>query len=273
MKTIYIFLMVLACSFSAVHAAEDAPAVLKMKDGKALRVFLLGLTEGQLTLRLDKGKVSKTVAVSDVEILNFTHAKYDPDVAQGFFDQADYAAVVGMLDPVLKPYTAYISVTNSQQDIFGLLLEAYCLNENYADASRAATALLGTLDPELKLKAEVFGALAYVGLGDFPHAQDLQKEMTNPAAALYVQAVMERAQGEPREAIQTAVEIISQHVNDMMWLPSAELLCAELYLEMGMTNSALVTARQTEKLYVGTHIGKEAEALFVTLDESTNDSE
>ncbi len=66
----------------------------------------------------------------------------------------------------------------------------------------------------------------------------------------------------PHEAIQIAIEVIAQFANNMQWLPPSELLVAELYLDMGRTNSAMVTARQSKKMYVGTNIGKEAEALF-----------
>jgi len=67
--------------------------------------------------------------------------------------------------------------------------------------------------------------------------------------------------------------VVAQHKNDMKWLPPSELLGAELYLEMGRTNSAFVTARQTQKIYAGMNFGKEAEAMRSKLELLLVDSE
>ena len=273
MKRIFFFIMVSVLFSSGVFASKNAPAVLQTKDGKALRVFLLSQQDGVLILRLEKGTSSKTVALDTVAMLKLPNGKLDPDSVQTLFNQAEYDQVIGLLDPILTPYGDFISVTNNLQSMFGVLMEAYYWNEDYVAAGKAAANLLGTQEKELHLKAQVIGALAGLGQGNTSAAEAIQKQIQNPAAALYVRAEIERAQGNPREAIQTAVELIATHVNDLNWMPSTELLCAELYLEMEMTNSARATARQTEKIYVGLNIEKEAEALRLKLGESTNDSE
>lgn len=85
--------------------------------------------------------------------------------------------------------------------------------------------------------------------------------VTNPAARLYQQAAAEKLQGHPQAAIQLAARAVALHYQDIEWLQRNELLCAELYADLGLTNAAVATVRQIESLYKGTEISKKANAL------------
>ena len=82
-----------------------------------------------------------------------------------------------------------------------------------------------------------------------------------PAEKLYVQAVAERSDGKPKQAIQTVAKVITLHADESDWLAKSELLSAELYLELGLTNAADVTARQVDILHQGTESAEKANAL------------
>lgn len=86
-------------------------------------------------------------------------------------------------------------------------------------------------------------------------------ELPSDAEVLYQQAVSERELGEPKKAIQTAAEIVALHSIDDEVMPKAELLCAELYVEIGLLDAADVTARQVVALYKGTEVAETAAAL------------
>jgi hypothetical protein len=94
--------------------------------------------------------------------------------------------------------------------------------------------------------------------------------VTNPAARLYFQAEAERRQGHPQAAIQLAARAVTLHYQDVEWLPRNELLCAQLYFELGLTNAAVATARQIENLYTGTEISKKAAALRSRIEGGTD---
>lgn len=81
------------------------------------------------------------------------------------------------------------------------------------------------------------------------------------AQALYRQALAEQAAGNPKKAIQTAAQILTEYWLDETWAPRAELLCATLYIQLDMLDEADVTARQIQKLYDGTDTAKLAARL------------
>jgi outer membrane protein assembly factor BamD (BamD/ComL family) len=86
------------------------------------------------------------------------------------------------------------------------------------------------------------------------------------ADELYAQACAERRKGNPRAAIALAARAVALHYQDREWQPRTELLCAELYAELGQTNAAAVTARQIQNLYAGTDAAKQADALLSKIE-------
>ena len=88
----------------------------------------------------------------------------------------------------------------------------------------------------------------------------------SPEEKLYEQAVSERKAGKPKQAIQTAAKIIALYADDAGWLAKSEMLCAELYLDMGMLDAADVTARQVQIIHKGTASADKADALRSTIE-------
>ena len=82
------------------------------------------------------------------------------------------------------------------------------------------------------------------------------------AAKLYLLACVQRVQNEPKKAIQTVTSIIAEHGNDVEWLAPSELLSAQIYLDMAMTNSAVNTARQVMNMYAGTYVSGDAARFY-----------
>ena len=81
------------------------------------------------------------------------------------------------------------------------------------------------------------------------------------AKDLYERALKERVEGKPKQAIETVGKAIALNPTNQMWFARSELLSAELYLELGMTNAAHVTARQVQVLYPKTEFAEKANAL------------
>lgn len=270
MKRMSILFMIGAVLMApAVRAGEEAPAVLERKDGRALRVFLQNYTNGYLIVRLDKASADTQMKAEDVNQLLFSPVKYDENEVQQHFNQADYASVIAALEPVAAPYRNYVFVSNNLETVFCLLMNAHLEKGNFSRARDWADRLLANGNPVVQLAAQAGRALAALGENDQPAAEAMLSKIQQPAAKLYIQACIERSKKQPKAAIQTAVKLIAQYPNDMDWLPRTELLCAELYNEIGLTNSAVATARQTEKLYAGTNIEKEAQALRSRIEKST----
>ncbi len=268
MKRIFLFWIAGVLLATSGVSAETLQAELYKKDGGAWYVFLVKNGGEELTIRLNKSKVNRTILVDEVERLNIQHPEYDEAQVQQKFDEADYAAVITVLEPVAASSADYMGIPNNLQNAFGLLMNAYYWNGDHAKANTAALKLGLTQDPVLKLSAMNIQALTAMHAGNLAEAETVLSEISDPAAKLYLQACLQQANQQPEAAIQTAVELIANHPNDMRWMPVTELLCANLYLDMGRTNSAIATARQTEKFYAGTSIGKEAQTLRETLEKS-----
>lgn len=95
----------------------------------------------------------------------------------------------------------------------------------------------------------------------------------DPAARLFFQAGLEQTKGEPEQAIQTLSELIVNHAHNEKWIARAELLSAELYVELGMLDAADVTARQVQVLYEGTATAETATALRSKIEKLKEDAE
>jgi len=222
---------------------------------------------------LEKSKANTTVEIDDIDRLGIKHPEYDDAFVQQNFNEANYASVITALEPIAAPSAEYMGIPNNLQDAFALLMNAYYWNGDLVKAREAALFLKDTQDLHLKLAAQKIQALTAIADGDLTDAEDVFAEISEPAAKLYLRACIERAGQKPEAAIQTAVELIAKHPNDMVWMPLTELLCAELYLDIGMTNSAEATARQAENFYAGTNIEKEAQALRQGIKQLTEQPE
>jgi len=273
MKRIIIFLIGSVLLAQSGFSAESPSAVLYKTDGRAWRVFLVGNGGDQLTIRLEKSQANTKVEVADVDRLEIKYPKYDEELVQQKFNNADYVAVIALLEPVAASAADYMGIQNNLQGAFGLLMKAYFENGDIVKAREASIHLMGSPDPELKVLAQAHRALSAIAEGNLKIAESIREKMSYPAAQLYILACSERASGEPRKAMQTAVELIATHPNNMDWMPLTELLCAELYLEMGLPVSAEAAARQTEKIYAGTNVEKEAQALRMKMNQVTEQLE
>jgi hypothetical protein len=129
-----------------------------------------------------------------------------------------------------------------------------------------------TFDYRQAMKGRIYQALCAIAEGDFQTSENLFDEIESEAAKLYLQACTQRAQGDPKAAMQTVIDIIAEHGNDVEWLGPGELLSANLYLDLALTNSALNTARQVKNMYAGSNIGGDGAKLYEQLggDEATD---
>ncbi len=128
-----------------------------------------------------------------------------------------------------------------------------------------------------KLMGIVLGlGVSFAGAAQEPAAATAVAEVPasmSPAQQLYRQAVAERAAGRPKQAIQTATQIVVCHADDAVWLPKAELLCAELYIELELFEAAEVTARQIQQLHEGSEAAVAAGELRKKISELKKQAE
>lgn len=95
----------------------------------------------------------------------------------------------------------------------------------------------------------------------------------DPAAKLFFEANIHRAKGETEDALKKLAELSVHHAHDKRWITRSELLTAKLYMELGMLESAEVTARQVEFLNQGTDAAETARLFREELMQRNKESE
>lgn len=244
----------------------EAPAILERTDGKAWRLSLRSRDNGWITARLENASSDRRYEVSGIRFLDFTGIKLDEDRVEQSFCAADYDTVISTLEPALQPYLNYASISNNMENVFVLLMDAYSRKGDSSSAVTLAQKLKDSSNQAVAAPARIVLARSAVEQGRLADAKEQISALKDPVARLYLTVCLERAQGSPEQAIQTAVQLIAEHGNDMKWLPPTELLCAQLYRELGLLESAAATARQAASFYEGTNIGAEARALHAELE-------
>jgi tetratricopeptide (TPR) repeat protein len=275
MKRILICLMVLSAVIVTAQEQDyqsGTPATLEAANGKKAKVFLQRLEGDNLTFQPFKSPTDMTVPASKIKSLEF-YPKYDEAAVNDLFNSGDFAGVLNILEPVMPDYFQYMAIDNNMLQPFVLMYSCYRFTGDFENAEIYANKLLECSDETLQLKGKVGLALVAIQKGQLGDAEKLRLEVAekSDAAGLFLRASIERAEGEPKTAIQTVTTIIEDHANDLEWLPSSELLTAYCYLDMVgtnsviTTNSALNTARQVKNMYSGTAVAVDATKLWVSL--------
>ncbi|MCF7847901.1 MAG: hypothetical protein K9M45_03535 [Kiritimatiellales bacterium] len=251
-------------------AQTGVPARLEVINGKVVKALLQQQNGSNITFQIFKSDQDITVDQSKIKSLTF-YPKYDAEAVVTNFNAGDYAAVLAKLGPVMEPYRDYMAVSNNMQSALCMLVDAYRESGDFSNVWNVAETLISTGNPGLVLQGQVNLALAALADGDFQTSEKIHGEVESEAAGLYLQACMQRAQGEPKKAIKTITRVIAEHGNDVEWLAPSEWLGAQLYLDMAMTNSAANTARQVMNIYAGTHISGDAAKLYNQLQPTDHD--
>jgi hypothetical protein len=272
-----LMLLFMLISLSAFAQEEElvqsgTPAMLEAANGKKMKVFLQRLDGGNLTFQPFKSAKDMTVPSAKIKSLEF-YPKVDEAAIEASFNSGDYTAACSVLDPLMLDFEQYMSIENNLFPIFVLHMKARLGLGEYEKVQTAADYMIAnTFDYRVAMQGHVYKALASIAEGDFDAAEKQCADIESEAALLYLKACTQRAQGQSKEALQTVVDIIAEHGNDVEWLGPGELLSAHLYLDLAMTNSALNTARQVKNMYAGSHIGGDGAKLYARLggDEATD---
>jgi hypothetical protein len=306
--TILMSLVVSAVVAQDEIVQTGTPALLEAANGKKAKVFLQRLEGGNLTFQPFKSPKDMTVPSSKIKSLGFSMNKEEfdffreqnviteeeisgifskPDLGSAeklqlifaeildniaeTYNQGDYAGLVSAIEPIMRGRGEYMSIENNLDGFYAMLMESYRKLDDFTKVKQCAAILQESSDAGKVEKAKVCLALVAVAEKDFPAAEAARGELGSEAASLYVKASIERAQDNPKEAIQTVTTIIAEHGNDLEWLPQSELLNAYLYLDMTgsnsviTTNSALNTARQVKNMYGGSNVAGDARKLWASL--------
>ncbi|QHI70355.1 tetratricopeptide repeat protein [Tichowtungia aerotolerans] len=271
MKRIVILLTSVLCCLASAQESRTLNAKLNRADGKAFRVILEDCDGTHLTYSLESGRESKTLPLVDIKELEIQLPKLSLDALQAKLVAAEYAEVVSALEPVVGGAGIYMVVPNNAVSLYALLTKAYLRNGDIEKARGSAEQLKAVSDAAVKKQALATIAQCVLEAGELDEAGRLIGELSDPVAKLYLTARLQRAAGQSKEAIQTVIDLIASYPNDHNWMPQTEYLDAQLYLDLGMPDSAAEVAHQVMVLYPRSEFKVEAQKLLEEINRLTEE--
>jgi tetratricopeptide (TPR) repeat protein len=265
-------------TFLAVAALAQAqeqtgvPAKMEVVTGKVVPVFLQSLVDGKLIFQIYKR--TRNIPLKDItkiDRLDFIN-EFDREGVTQLFNAGDYQAVVDKMTADLKPsldeYWQYMLIENNYQTDFCNLMTAYLELGDMENAERTASILSRSSNQEVRIKGLSTSIKLALAKGNIEDAKKMLESVDSEVGTLYLKACIERASDNPKAAFLLVNKIISETPNDLIWMPQSELLNVHLYMDIGLTNSAIQTARQVQNIYANSNIAADAGKLKASLEEA-----
>jgi hypothetical protein len=255
------FFILVSTALLAQAQQSGIAAKMTAANGKEFPVFLQGVEQENIVFQLYKKTNNQTVPARLITKLEFV-GQFDADGAEGLFNTGDYQGMIEKMEADLQPsldaYWPFMSVENNLEDLFIKLMKAYLRQGNAPKAGEAAAILLQNPSASVKGQAESIAILAALRNDRVAAAEAMVESIESAPGKLYLNACVFQAKSKPVEAIKLITELIKQYANDLDWMPQAELLNVQLYLDMGLTNSAIRTAQQVQNIYANSDVGNDA---------------
>lgn len=204
--------------------------------------------------------------IDNIKLL-LTSSSDEKEIAR-LFDAGEYRPAAEKLNILLSPYSDYIMLPSNLTPLFLKWLAASYWIGDLDRTLMLATALAGAVSPEEQRTLLFYGGLARLEKGDF---QGMKAFLKSPdadtvyplesAARLYIEARMLQHEKNYIQAIRTAALLMVRHSRDSDWMPKAELLCAELYVQLDMPAAANAVLADISMFYSDPDIQKQAAAI------------
>ena len=187
----------------------------------------------------------------------------------------EFERVINSLVKVLEPYKEYSDIPSNLTKYNTLLMEMYyragAYKESLAISSKIAD---DSRSPELQHKSRIYKILALI---DGKRADDAKallaeygwdQDVSNNAEPekLYLNAKLLTLNKEYSKAMALVAKVVAFNSQDPDWMQPSELLCAQLYTELGMLDSADEVIRQISMLYKNTPENDTAQDLKIRIE-------
>jgi hypothetical protein len=249
--------------------ADDAiTARIQTVDKRNYSVTLASHSDGNVLFNLANDPVLYKLPDTQIALIEFPLDKRKEESRQRLFDDGNYKTFAEQLQEQLTPLLPYVTLpSNINRSFLRWMIASYWI----ADYDRVLT-LSAALQPlkteRLSADALFYNGLAKLAKGDF---QPLETFLKTPegnaiyppdsAVRLYIDARLLQQQTQYIPAIRTAARLMAQHSRDTDWVPQAELLCAELYFQLDMPESARAVLADIKEFYSDPQIQKQAAAI------------
>jgi len=256
-----------------VHA-KPLPAELVMGNGRSWKGQIIR-RDGDW-IEFSTGNTAKPIRIGagTIKELNFV-VKINAEKIFGMMGNREFERVIDSLSRTLSPFAEYSDIPSNLTKYNALLMELYYRTKHYDKSLAISSKIAGDdRNPKLQAKARVYQALALIDSGKSDEAKTLLSEYgwdqeTSADAApeeLYIKAKLMVLNGEYSKAMEMVAKVIVFHSHDPDWIQPAEMLCAEVYTELGLYDSAEEVCRQILMLYKNTPEFDKAKQLRIKIE-------
>ncbi len=257
--------LVLCLQAALPVVADDLAVRIQDTDGRTHVGVLTARVPGGVHFRADGGTAVVKMPDAYIQKLKYWIPKYDPKALTQLFDSGKYNQGFALCETHLTATLPYIALPSEMGDDYKQWMILAYWSGKYSRALELANGLEHFAGEEKKRLARYYRGLAQLGVGDF---QALEKELARPdadqiyppesAARLYIEAKRLQFQKKPFPAIRATAQLIAKHSGELAWMASADLLCAELYFDLDMPESARSVLEDIREYYPDPEIQKKA---------------
>ncbi len=266
-------------ALSAALEAAQLPAKLVMPGDKSWEGTIIARDGEWIEFQTGTSARAIRIGAKTVKELVF-EVKIDSDKLNEMNRNREYERIISSLDRVLAPFAEFGDIPSNLTVYKALLMELRYKTGDYDKSmAYADQIIMDDRDPALQDKSRVFKALSLIGAGRVDEAEKLMAEygwsegLEDDASPekLYITAKLLALKKQYADAMELVAKIIAFNSQDPDWMQPAELLCAEIYTELGAQNpmmydSAEEVIRQISLLYKNTNEDDQAQKLKIRIE-------
>ena len=252
----------------------ELKAELLMPGGRSWKGTIVGRDGDWIELKTQASPRPIRLGASTIEELKFDVA-IDPEKINELMQERQFERILTALDKALEPFSEFSDIPSNLTRYKYLMMELYYRTKQYDKSLEISSKIAADdRDPELQEKSRVFQALTLIAAGRSADAEVLldtygwSKDISEDSAPekLYITAKLMVLKKDYNAAMELVAKVIAFNSQDPEWMQPAEMLCAEIYTELGMYDSADEVCRQILMLYKDTPESDKAQQLKITIE-------
>ncbi|MEN7972416.1 MAG: hypothetical protein ABFR47_01135 [Verrucomicrobiota bacterium] len=256
-----------------VHA-KQLSAELIMGNGRSWKGKLVGRDGDWIEFSTGTSAQPIRLGASTIKQLNF-NVNVDSEKVMTMMNNRQFERVIISLSKVIDEYSEYSDIPSNLSKYNALLMELYYRTGKYEESLAISRKLAEDgRNRDRQAKARVYQILALIDSGKMDEATVLQakygwdKETSSDTAPeeLYIKAKLLLLNKEYSKAMELVAKVIVFHSHSPDWIQLAEILSAEIYIELGLYDSADEVCRQIMVLYKNTPEFDQAKLLKVKIE-------